>query len=451
MKEHLTPKQIVSELDKYVIGQDKAKKMVAIALRNRWRRKAVKGDIRQEIMPNNIILIGPTGVGKTEIARRLANLAGAPFVKVEASKFTEVGYVGRDVESMIRDLVELSVQMVKREKAALVQKKAEELAEERILDSMLPRPRHRKATDAESEAEIEEKYQRTREKLRQQLRAGYLEERTLEVETPTNRFPVIEVFSPQGMEELGVNFQEMFSGLFPDKKKQRRLSVTEARKYLVQEEATKLIDMDEVVGESLDRVQNSGIVFVDEIDKIADREGTAGGPDVSREGVQRDILPIVEGCNVSTKYGMVSTVHILFIAAGAFHSAKPSDLIPELQGRFPIRVELDSLSEGDFVRILTEPKNALIKQYTALMETEEVTISFDKGAVAEIAKFAMQANESSENIGARRLQTLLTAVLEEIMFEVPEARTKKLRITKTMVQRTLKEIIEDEDLRKYIL
>jgi ATP-dependent HslUV protease ATP-binding subunit HslU len=451
VKEHLTPKQIVAELDKYVIGQDKAKKMVAIALRNRWRRKAVKGDIRQEIMPNNIILIGPTGVGKTEIARRLANLAGAPFVKVEASKFTEVGYVGRDVESMIRDLVELSVQMVKKEKAIRVQKKAEEMAEERILDAMLPRPRRRKATDSESEAEIEEKYQRTREKLRQQLREGYLEERTLEVETPTNRFPVIEVFSPQGMEELGVNFQEMFSGLFPDKKKQRRLSVTEARKYLVQEEAAKLIDMDEVVGEALDRVQNSGIVFVDEIDKIADREGTTGGPDVSREGVQRDILPIVEGCNVSTKYGMVNTVHILFIAAGAFHSTKPSDLIPELQGRFPIRVELDSLSEDDFVRILTEPENALIKQYTALMETEDVTISFDKGAVAEIARFATQANETSENIGARRLQTLMTAVLEEIMFEVPERRTKKLRITKTMVQKTLKEIIEDEDLRKYIL
>ncbi len=451
MKEHLTPKQIVAELDKYVIGQDKAKKMVAIALRNRWRRKAVKGDIRQEIMPNNIILIGPTGVGKTEIARRLANLAGAPFVKVEASKFTEVGYVGRDVESMIRDLVELSVQMVKREKASLVQKKAEELAEERILDAMLPRPRRRKATDSESEAEIEEKYQRTREKLRHQLREGYLEARTLEVEIPTNRFPVIEVFSPQGMEELGVNFQEMFSGLFPDKKKQRRLSVTEARKYLVQEEAAKLIDMDEVVGEALDRVQDSGIVFVDEIDKIADREGTTGGPDVSREGVQRDILPIVEGCNVSTKYGMVNTVHILFLAAGAFHSTKPSDLIPELQGRFPIRVELDSLSESDLVRILTEPKNALITQYTALMETENVTISFDKGAVAEIAKFATLANETSENIGARRLQTLMTAVLEEIMFEVPEARTKKLRVTKTMVQRTLKEIIEDEDLRKYIL
>lgn len=451
MKEQLTPKQIVAELDKYVIGQDKAKKMVAIALRNRWRRQAVEDDIRQEIMPNNIILIGPTGVGKTEIARRLANLAGAPFVKVEASKFTEVGYVGRDVESMIRDLVELSVQMVKREKSALVEKKAAELAEERILDALLPRQRRKRAPEQEDDKELEEKYQRTREKLRQQLRDGYMEDRTLDVETPTNRFPVIEVFSPQGMEELGVNFQEMFSGLFPNKKKQRKLTVSEARRYLEQEEASKLIDMDEVVTEALDRVQNSGIVFVDEIDKIADREGGGSGPDVSREGVQRDILPIVEGCNVSTKYGMVSTVHILFIAAGAFHSTKPSDLIPELQGRFPIRVELDSLSESDFIRILTEPKNALIKQYTALMQTEGLSIIFEKGAVAELAKIATQANDTSENIGARRLQTLMTAVLEEIMFEVPEAKTKKIKITKTKVQRTLKEIIEDEDLRKYIL
>jgi len=451
LEKHLRPKEIVAELDKYIIGQDKAKRMVAIALRNRWRRQAVADDIRQEIMPNNIILIGPTGVGKTEIARRLANLANAPFIKVEASKFTEVGYVGRDVESMVRDLVELSVQMVKREKTATVETKAEELAEERILDLLLPRSRGLHNSGAAEDSEAEEKYARTRDKLKLQLRAGFLDERQIDIELPANRFPVVEIFTPQGMEELGVNFQEMFSGIMPKKKKVRKLSVAEAKRYLEQEEAAKLIDMDEVVSEALERAENSGIVFVDEIDKIADREGHAVGPDVSREGVQRDILPIVEGSNVSTKYGMVRTDHMLFIAAGAFHSTKPSDLIPELQGRFPIRVELDSLSESDFVRILLEPKNALVKQYTALLETEGVAVTFEQGAVEEIAKTAAQLNDSAENIGARRLHTIMSTVLEDIMFNIPEPKTRKIRITRALVQRTLKEIIEDEDLRKYIL
>jgi len=451
LDKHLTPRDIVSELDKYIIGQDKAKRMVAIALRNRWRRQAVADDIRQEIMPNNIILIGPTGVGKTEIARRLANLAHAPFVKVEASKFTEVGYVGRDVESMVRDLVELSVQMVKREKTFTVQPKAEELAEERILDMLLPRSRALTNGGSPEVDEAEEQYNRTRDKLKLQLRGGFLDERQIDIELPANRFPVVEIFTPQGMEELGVNFQEMFSGLMPKKKKVRKLTIAEAKKYLEQEEAAKLIDMDEVVIEALERAENSGIIFVDEIDKIADREGHTGGPDVSREGVQRDILPIVEGSNVSTKYGMVRTDHVLFIAAGAFHSTKPSDLIPELQGRFPIRVELDSLSEADFVRILKEPKNALVKQYTALLETEGVTVVFDQSAVEEIAKMAAQLNDQAENIGARRLHTIMSAVLEDIMFEIPEVKSKKIKITRALVQRTLREIIEDEDLRKYIL
>ncbi len=452
MKEQLTPKQIVAELDKYIIGQENAKKMVAIALRNRWRRQAVADDIRQEIMPNNIILIGPTGVGKTEIARRLANLAGAPFIKVEASKFTEVGYVGRDVESMIRDLVELSVQMVRKEKTETVKEKAADLAEERVLEILLPRPRIHKSRETQtSDDEAEEKYQRTLAKLREQLRNGYLDSRSIELEVPSNRFPVVEIFSPQGMEELGVNFQEMFSGMMPKKKKVRKVTVDEAKKILEQEEAAKLIDMDEVIAEAMERVEDSGIVFIDEIDKIADASGSGQGPDVSREGVQRDILPIVEGSSVNTKYGMVKTDHVLFIAAGAFHATKPSDLIPELQGRFPIRVELDSLTAGDFERILKEPKNALTKQYSALLETENVTVTFDDAAIKEVSRMAAQINESAENIGARRLQTLMTSLLEEVMFDLPNGKMKRIRITKTKVQNTLKGIIEDEDLRKYIL
>ncbi len=452
MENQLTPKQIVAELDKYIIGQDNAKKMVAIALRNRWRRQAVVDDIRHEITPNNIILIGPTGVGKTEIARRLANLAGAPFVKVEASKFTEVGYVGRDVESMIRDLVELSVQMVRKEKAETVKEKAAQLAEDRVLEILLPRPRPARNREAQvAEDEAEEKYQRTLAKFREQLRNGNLNTRTIELEVPSNRFPVVEVFSPQGMEELGVNFQDLFSGMMPKKKKVRKVTVEEALKILEQEEAAKLIDMDEVIAEALERVENSGIVFIDEIDKIADADGGGSGPDVSREGVQRDILPIVEGSNVNTKYGMVKTDHVLFIAAGAFHATKPSDLIPELQGRFPIRVELDSLSADDFVRILLEPQNALTKQYAALLATEGVTVTFDDAAIKEVARMAAQINETAENIGARRLQTLMTSLLEEVMFNLPDGKTKKIRVTKTKVQSTLKGIIEDEDLRKYIL
>jgi len=452
LKEQLTPKQIVAELDKYIIGQENAKKMVAIALRNRWRRQAVADDIRQEIMPNNIILIGPTGVGKTEIARRLANLAGAPFIKVEASKFTEVGYVGRDVESMIRDLVELSVQMVRKEKTETVKEKAADLAEERVLEILLPRPRIHKSRETQtSDDEAEEKYQRTLAKLREQLRNGYLDSRSIELEVPSNRFPVVEIFSPQGMEELGVNFQEMFSGMMPKKKKVRKVTVDEAKKILEQEEAAKLIDMDEVIAEAMERVEDSGIVFIDEIDKIADASGSGQGPDVSREGVQRDILPIVEGSSVNTKYGMVKTDHVLFIAAGAFHATKPSDLIPELQGRFPIRVELDSLTAGDFERILKEPKNALTKQYSALLETENVTVTFDDAAIKEVSRMAAQINESAENIGARRLQTLMTSLLEEVMFDLPNGKMKRIRITKTKVQNTLKGIIEDEDLRKYIL
>lgn len=463
-KRELTPKQIVKELDRYIIGQNKAKKSVAIALRNRWRRQQVKGDLKEEIMPNNIIMIGPTGVGKTEIARRLANLSNAPFIKVEASKYTEVGYVGRDVESMVRDLTDLSVTMVKREKAEEVRSKAEALAEEKILDHLLPPKPRRKKTDLPSreysspsftfpesaEENPEEKWEKNRKKLRAQLLQGKLNKRTIEISVPNDRFPVIEVFSPQGIEELGVNFQEMFSGMLPKKTKRRKVTVEEANRILVQEEIGKLVDMEAVISESIERVENSGIIFIDEIDKIAG-EKPKEGPDVSREGVQRDLLPIVEGTNVMTKYGMVKTDHILFIAAGAFHASKPSDLIPEMQGRFPIRVELDSLSTDDFVRILTEPRNALIKQYTALMDTEEVKLSFTQDGIKEIAKIANMVNERTENIGARRLHTVMTTLLENIMFDVPDIKTKNLKITKQMVRKTLKHIVEDEDLSRYIL
>ncbi|KPJ50542.1 MAG: hypothetical protein AMJ41_01225 [candidate division Zixibacteria bacterium DG_27] len=452
----LTPKQIVAELDKYIIGQDKAKKSVAIAMRNRWRRQHVTSDLKDEIMPNNIIMIGPTGVGKTEIARRLANLAGAPFLKVEASKFTEVGYVGRDVESMIRDLTDLAVNMVKKEKAEEVQTKAEALAEERTLDALLPPPPSMRKKGVSTNAltaeqrQAQERWRRTREKLRSQLKDGLLDERQMEIEVPNDRFPIIEIFSPMGMEELGVNFQEMFSGMMPQKTKRRRVAVKEAAKIFVQQETQRLIDMEAVISDATARMENSGIIFVDELDKIAG-EKSKMGPDVSREGVQRDLLPIVEGSNVMTKYGLVKTDHILFIAAGAFHISKPSDLIPEMQGRFPIRVELDSLSAADFVRILTEPKNALLKQYIAMLETEGVEVSFTKEAIREIARIATVVNERAENIGARRLHTVMTTLLEEIMFEAPENEKKRIRITKEMVAKSLTGIVEDEDLSRYIL
>ena len=463
-KRELTPNEIVKELDRYIIGQDKAKKSVAIALRNRWRRQQVEGDLKEEIMPNNIIMIGPTGVGKTEIARRLANLANAPFIKVEASKYTEVGYVGRDVESMVRDLTDLAVSMVKREKAEEVRSKAQSLVEEKILDHLLPpKPRQKRTNlpareynlpsfsfQESTEENPEEKWAKNREKLRDQLRQGKLDKRTIEVTLPNDRFPIIEVFSPQGIEELGVNFQEMFSGMLPKKTKRRKVTIAEAERILSQEEIGKLVDMETVISESVERVENSGIIFIDEIDKIAG-EKPKEGPDVSREGVQRDLLPIVEGTNVMTKYGMVKTDHILFIAAGAFHASKPSDLIPEMQGRFPIRVELDSLTTDDFVRILTEPKNALIKQYTALMGTEGVNLSFTEDGIREIARIANLVNERAENIGARRLHTVMTTLLEEVMFKVPDLKIKKVKVTKQMVEKTLKDIVEDEDLSRYIL
>jgi ATP-dependent HslUV protease ATP-binding subunit HslU len=468
----LTPRQIVAELDKYIIGQDNAKKMVAIAMRNRWRRQMVEGPLQEEIMPNNIIMIGPTGVGKTEIARRLASLAAAPFIKVEASKYTEVGYVGRDVESMVRDLTDLSVNMVKKEMQEKVERKAALIAEERLLDLLLPSSakndleiKRRRATkelnelvkfgnpasDAKPEPEDQfDKTQIAREKLRQQLNEGKLDKRVVEIDISDSRFPIVEIFSPMGMEELGVNVQEMFSGMMPKKTRRRRVQVPEALKTLAAEEANKLIDMEEAVSEAVKRVENSGMIFVDEIDKIAGEKSTTG-PDVSREGVQRDILPIVEGTNVMTKYGLVRTDHVLFIAAGAFHTSKPSDLIPELQGRFPIRVELDALKASDFVRILTEPENALIKQYTALMKTENVDLIFDQTGVDEIAKIAFEVNSRTENIGARRLHTVMTKLLENVMYNAPELEAKKIKINRKVVRDTLKDIVEDEDLSRYIL
>ncbi len=466
--EKLTPRKIVAELDKYVIGQDNAKRSVAIALRNRWRRQNVAGVLREEIMPNNIILIGPTGVGKTEIARRLSKLAHAPFIKVEASKFTEVGYVGRDVESIIRDLTDLAVSMVRSEKTASVQEQAMQMANERLLDLLLPPPKSRRVEvraenedDPEKSAslevtapaealEMEERHRRTREKMRQQLTDGKLEERYIELDVPAEGMPTMQVISPIGIEELGVNLQDLMGNMFPKKMKRRKMTVAEARKYLTQEEAQKLIDMDQAVKEAILRVENSGIVFLDEIDKIAGEKSKVG-PDVSREGVQRDLLPVVEGTNVFTKYGMVKTDHVLFIASGAFHVSKPSDLIPELQGRFPIRVELQSLQAKDFVRILTEPQNALIKQYTAMLATEGVDIKFTKDAIDEIARIAFEVNERTENIGARRLHTVMTALLEDILFEVPDSKTGKIEITAELVGERLRGIVEDEDLSRYIL
>ncbi|MBU8934200.1 MAG: ATP-dependent protease ATPase subunit HslU [candidate division Zixibacteria bacterium] len=442
-----TPAEIVSHLDKYIIGQDKAKKSVAIALRNRWRRQQAPEDIRHEIMPNNIIMMGPTGVGKTEIARRLADLAKAPLIKVEASKFTEVGYVGRDVESMIRDLMDIAVNMVKLEKSAALQEKAQQNTTERLLDLLLM-PVKRAPVQA-ADLEKKDTITKTRDKLRAKLLAGKMDEREVEINAPQNQFPVIEIFSPMGMEEMGVNFQEMFSGLMPKKTKQRKMSIKDARKFFHNEEIGKLTNMDQVISEALNRVQNAGIIFVDEIDKIVGDDGRTG-PDVSREGVQRDILPIVEGCAVMTKYGMVHTDHILFIAAGAFHGTSPSNLIPELQGRFPIRVELDSLSKEDLERILVEPEAALVKQYQALIRSESVELVFDKAAIKRIASYAERVNTEAENIGARRLQTVMTTLLEDILFEPPEGK-KKIKITAKKVEKELAAIVEDEDLSRYIL
>ena len=448
-EKHLTPRQIVEELDRYIIGQDAAKKSVAIALRNRWRRRMVPEDIRDEIMPNNIIMIGPTGVGKTEIARRLAKLADAPFIMVEASKFTEVGYVGRDVESIIRDIIDLGVNMVKERHMQRIREKAEFMVRERLLDLLLPQSRR----NAESTEEITERMEKTRNKLAVQLDNGTMEERLVEIDVRRDRFPLVEVFTPQGMEEMGVNFQEMFGGMFPGRQKKRMVNIAEARQILLEEESGKLVDMDAVTREAIKLVEESGIVFIDEIDKIAGTNQSSETIDVSREGIQRDILPIVEGSNVMTKYGMVRSDHILFIAAGAFHASKPSDLIPELQGRFPIRVELDRLTEEDFYRILTEPRNALIKQYQELLRPDGINLVFTDSAIREIAKFAFLVNTKMENIGARRLHTVLTTLLEKILFEdpQPEGTMKTRRVTKEMVQKELKEIVSDEDLSRYIL
>jgi len=471
--EQLTPSQIVKELDKYIIGQDNAKKSVAIALRNRWRRQKVTGDLKDEIMPNNIILIGPTGVGKTEIARRISKLANAPFVKVEASKFTEVGYVGRDVESMIRELTDLSVNMVKQEKSEAVRQKAEENAIERILDILIPvqkaKIQPKKAGNAdglntqdvsvqndineyEKEKKIEEENKKTRDKFREMLKSGELNGRMIELDLSNDTSPMLQVLGPIGMEEMGLNLSEMLDSIVPKKKKKRKLTIANAKKVLANEEINKLIDMDSAVKEAIEKVQDSGIVFIDEIDKVAGKGSASSGPDVSREGVQRDLLPIVEGSTVITKYGPVKTDHILFMASGAFHISKPSDLIPELQGRFPIRVELNSLNEDDFYKILTKPQNALIKQYKAMLQTENVEIEFRDEALKEIARIATEVNEQVENIGARRLHTILTSLLEDILFGIPdEIKAKKIEIDRKLVEDKLSKIVKNRDLSRYIL
>ena len=445
----LTPRQIVAELDKYVVGQHQAKRAVAIALRNRMRRQKLSPEMAQEVAPKNILMIGPTGVGKTEIARRLARLAQSPFLKVEASKFTEVGYVGRDVESMIRDLTEIAVDLVREERTAEVREKARERAEERVLDLLLP-PLPPAAEYDEQAASIRDQAQRTREKLREQLRDGRLDQKQVEIDVREKSFPSFEIIQGGSIEEIDINVKEMLPGLFQGKTRKRRVAVPDALVALGQEEEQKLIDMDVVARAAVERVQEAGIVFIDEIDKVAGREG-GHGPDVSREGVQRDILPIVEGTTVNTKYGMVKTDHILFIAAGAFHVSKPSDLIPELQGRFPIRVELESLGREDFVRILTEPRNALVRQYVALLETEDVRLEFTGDAIERIADVAMLVNERTENIGARRLHTVMEKLLDHVSFDAPELTQKSLTIDAAYVDRMLSEIAKNEDLSRYIL
>jgi len=462
--ENLTPQKIVEELDKYIVGQDEAKKSVAIALRNRYRRQMLPDEIKEEVAPKNILMIGPTGVGKTEIARRLAKLVNAPFVKVEATKFTEVGYVGRDVESMVRDLVETSIRMVKQEKMEAVKDKARELADLRIAEILYPIPKKNPSINpleaifgATSKSnynddEIYKEINSAREKQKEileKIKDGSLDKELIEIEVEDKTPPMLEVFSASGMEEMGINFQDMFGGLIPKRRKKRKVTIENARRILTQEEAQKLIDMDEVINESIEKAENSGIIFIDEIDKIAGKE--SHGPDVSREGVQRDILPIVEGSTVITKYGPVKTDHILFIAAGAFHISKPSDLIPELQGRFPIRVELKSLTERDLKKILTEPKNSLIKQYTALIETEGIKINFSEDAIDEIVKVAVYVNQHSENIGARRLATIMEKLLEDILFAAPELSQRQITIDAKYVNQKLKDIIKDKDLSMYIL
>jgi len=452
--DELTPREIVAELDKYVVGQKDAKRAVAIALRNRMRRQKLTPDLAEEIIPKNIIMIGPTGVGKTEIARRLAKLTNSPFLKVEASKFTEVGYVGRDVESMIRDLVEIAIDMVREEKLEDVADKAELNAEERLLDILLPPSPGARSTETTSGGVVLEgssdSSSRTRDKLRQQLREGKLDDRMVEIETREKSFPAFEIISNQGVEEMDINVKDMLPNIFGQRTKKRKMKVNEAFEYLIQEEEQRLVDMDQVTRMAIDRVENSGIIFLDEIDKIAGRE-SGHGPDVSREGVQRDILPIVEGTTVNTRYGMVRTDHILFIAAGAFHVSKPSDLIPELQGRFPIRVELQSLTMEDFIRVLTEPKSSLVKQYTALLETEGVKLEFTRESLDEVAHFAFRVNEGTENIGARRLHTIMERVLDEISFEAPEKKGQQFTVDGDYVRKMLTDIVKDQDLSRYIL